>query len=470
MRELELEVNSLAALPQAAEHGVEKQSMSPDEDTGGVGGGNPSAFAGDDDDSRRFDGRSISFQARSGRHRVTDGPPQAHASPEGPRESSRHTSERERARLALEEPLHAAREEAEHLRRRIVTLRAALREAQHRGDRMEAAASSAVAVADAERAAVAAAKADAAAATRREAEHNRVAAERRQREVVEALRAELSRATAVGSGAREELAVARRELERLRKAVGDSDRRAGFLEESLASSTTSLHEAEAGRVRALVDRVLGRGWEGGAGRQADEASGCEAAGASKGRVHCDTTAMMSLEEGARRAGGGATDGQPDFSLDSETVTLRARLSASQAQHVELVRASEEAAASCSRRCEVRIRVVVAAGKLAVACSRKRGIVAGRESAVAAACRLALLARCFRALREEALGRSRDRSVRRQERVHRWIREAFDQAGEAVATRNLAQRLHPRRRMGAAAAAAAAEEGAGGAALGGVNLG
>lgn len=465
MRELEIEVGSLAALLQAANNRAEKPSISLDEGTGGAGGSNPSASRNDDGGFRRFGGTSTPVQVRSGR--MTGGRAQARPSPEVAWESSLETNERERARVALEESLHAAREEAEHSRRRISTLRAALREAQHR---MDAAAASALAVADAERAAVATAQADAAKTIRREAEQNRIAAERGQREVVEAIQAELSRATAVGFEAREELAVARGELERLRKAVRDSDRRAAFLEENLASSIASLHKADAERVRALVERVLGRGWDGREGRNEDEGSGCKTAeDASRGRVHRDTvtrTGMLSLGEGARRAGAGAgeerADGQPGFSLGDETSTLRARLSASHAQHVELVRASEEAVASCSRRCEVRIRVVVAAGKLAVACSRKRGVVAGRESAVAAACRLAILTRCFRALREEALSRSRDRSIRRQERVHRWIRETFEQAGEAVATRSHGQRLHQRRRVGAAA-----EEGAGGAALQGL---
>lgn len=454
MRELELRVSNLASQLQADNNRAEKQSMPLDEGTGGVGGRDPS---NNDVDCSRFGGRSTPFEMRSGRRRMADRRAQA---PESACDRSREANERERARLVLEESLQAAREEAEHLRRRIASLRTALREAQHRGDQMEAAATSALAEANAERAVVATANADTAAAVRREAEQNRAAAERRQREVVEALQAELSRAAAVGAEAREGLAVAQGELVRLREAVREADRRAAFLEENLALSVTSLHETEAGRVRALVDRVLGRGWKG-----EDEASGCKAADASIGRVHCDTFTRtgMPLEERTRTTvGGGGVDGQPGFSLGGETATLRARLSASQAHHLELVRASEEAVASCSRRCEVRIRVVVAAGKLAVACSRKRGIVAGRESVVAAACRLALLTRCFRALREEALSRSRDRSIRRQERVHRWIREAFEQAGDAMVTRNHAQRIHQRRR-----AEVAAEEGAGGATLGGI---
>lgn len=437
MRELELEVSSVTALLKA----TEKKTMPLVKGAGGLGGSNPSACRNNDVDSSRFGGRSTPSEVRSGRHGMTDGRAHAHTSPELACESSRETNERERARLMFEESLHAAQEEAEHLRRRVASMRVALREAQQRGDQMEAAASSALAVASAERAAVVTAQTDTAKAITREAEQNRIAAERRQREVVEALQAELSRATAVGCEAREELAVAQGELVRLRTAVGEADRRVGFLEENLALSTTSLHEADAGRVRVLVDGVLGREREGGEGRKEDEASGRKSADASMGRVHCDTrTRTLPLEEGTSRAVAGA-DGQPGFSLGDETATLRARLSASQAHHVELVRASEEAVASCSRRCEGRIQVVVAAGKLAVACSRKRGLVAGRESAVAAACRLALLARCFRALREEALSRSRDRGIRRQERVHRWIREAFEQAGEAMVTRTHDRRLH-----------------------------
>ena len=467
MRELEVKVSDLASQLQTANNRAEKQPMPRHNDTGGLSGGShASAFGNDDVDSSRFGGRSAPLETRNCRHHMTDRREQPHTSPESACDSSRETNERERARLALEDSLHAAREETEHLRRRVASLRAALREAQHRGDQMEAAASSALAVADSERAAVATAKADAAAAARREAEQNRTAAERRQRDVVEALQAELSRAAAVGVEAREGLAVAQGELVRLRDAVGQADRRAAFLEESFASSTTSLHEADAGRVSALIGRVLGLGWEGGAERrQEDEASGCKAADASVGRVDCDTvarTGMPPLEEVTPKARIGGADRHPGYSLGDETATLRARLSASQAQHLELVRASEEALASWSRRCEVRIRAVVAAGKLAVACSRRRGVVVGRESAVAAAGRLALLTRCFRALREEALSRSRDRCIRRQERVHRWIREAFEQAGDAILKRNNDQLVHQRRQVGVGA-----EEGAGGGDLGGL---
>lgn len=453
VRKLEFEVSSLtAALLKATTNRADKQSMSLDKEIGGVGGSNPSASRNDDVDPSQL----APFEVRSGRHRMTDGRAQAQTTPELACGSSRETNERERERLVFEESLHAAREEAEHLRRRVVSLRAALREARHQRDQMEAAASSAHAVVDVERAAVATAKTNTATAIKREAEQNRIAAERRQCEVVDALQAELSRATAMGCEAREELAVVRGELARLQKAVGGSDRRVAFLEEKLALSTTSLHEAEAGRVRALIERVRGPEWEGGDGRIEGEVSGCKTMDAAVGCIFCNTatkTGMLPLEGTTSGVGAG---GQPGFSLGDETATLRARLLASQAQHMELVRASEEAVACCRRRCEVRIRVIVAAGKLAVACSRKRGVVAGRESAVAAACRLALLTRCFRALREEAFCRSRERSIRRQDRVHRWIREAFEQAGEAMVTRNKSQYHHQRRRAGVAA-----EEGADG---------
>lgn len=460
-------MSSLKALPKAANSRAEKQSVSLDKDTGGAGGGgdSPSACRNDDVDSSRFGGCSIPSEARRGRHRMTDGRAHVHYSPELASESSRGASdEQESALPAFQESLNAAQQQVDHLRRRVVSLRAALREAQHRVDQMEVAAGSAAAVADAERAAAATAKTDASSAIRREAEQDRAAAERRQRDVIEALQAELSRATAVGLEAQEELSVARAELMRLRKAVGDSDRRAAFLEENLASSTTSLHEAEAGRVRVLVEKVLCRRLEGGEGRQEDGAFLNKALDEAVGHVNRDAATrpgLLPLGNCTRRTAAGAegAHGQPGFSLGDETATLRARLSASQAQHMELVRASEEAVACCRRRCEARVRVTVAAGKLAVACSRKRGEVAGRESAVAAACRLALLTRCFRALREEALSTSRDRSIRRQDRVNRWIREAFEQAGAVMATKDHSERRQHRRRVGGVA-----EKGADGASL------
>lgn len=383
--------------------------------------------------------------------------------------NSRETQERDRGRsvvLALEESLHAVREGAEHLKRRVATLRAALQEAQQRGHQMEAAASSARAVADTAGAAVAAAtaEADKANAGRHEAERNTIAAERRQHENVEVLKAEVSTATAADFEAREKLAVALGEVSRLRRAIEVSDRRAAVLDGNLALATTSLHEAEAGRVRTLVGRVLlgGQGsWEmKQEGCHVDDCSGSYGAARDwpLGRMVLSDAAvgvrprptplaldiegistMAKAAESAERSQRGLDDGS-----SYETSTLRDRLVASQAQHTELVLASQEAIARCNQRCEARVRALVAAGKLAVGCSWNRGVFAGRESTVEAANRLALVKRCFRALKEEALSRSRNRSIRRQDRMQRWIGEAFEQAeGEITRSRQYLQYVQRR---------------------------
>ncbi|CBJ31795.1 hypothetical protein Esi_0282_0025 [Ectocarpus siliculosus] len=378
------------------------------------------------------------------------------------RVGTREAKERERARktlLALEESLRAGREEVRHHKRRAERLRAALREAQERGEEAEAAGSSARVAAEAAGAAAGLAReeTDAATAGKRKAEEDTASAARRHREEVEAIEAEVLRATAAALGAREQCSVAQREASGLRETVRELDRRVILLEQQLGASIASLHAADARRVCALVGRIRdlgGREWEGEA-RLEDLRARYEANnGAVGGRMLSDPAvsgpgkAAQDLQEAARTGmrlnavGNGDNRSGESERLQGkslrnnsasafEVTTLRDRLAASQAQHVELVRASEAAVAGCNQRCDAHIRVVLAAGKLTAACLLRRGVVAGREATVEAAGRLELARRCFRALREEALRASRDRSVRRQERLQRWIGEAFEGAGEEV---------------------------------------
>ncbi|CAM9458238.1 unnamed protein product [Ectocarpus sp. 12 AP-2014] len=388
------------------------------------------------------------------------------------RVGTREAKERERTRktlLTLEESLRAAREEVRHHKRRVERLRAALREARERGEEAEAAGSSARVAAEAAGASAGLAReeADAATAGKRKAEKDAASASRRHREEVEAIEAEVLRATAAALGAREQCSVAQREASGLRETVRELDRRVILLEQQLGASIANLHAADAGRVCALVGRIRdlgGRVWEG-EGRLEDLRARYEANnGAVGGRMLSDPVgsgpgeAAQDLQEAARKGmrldavgngdnRSGESEGLQGKSLRNnsasafEVVTLRDRLAASQAQHVELVRASEAAVAGCNQRCDAHIRVVLAAGKLTAACLLRRGVVAGREAAVEAAGRLELARRCFRALREEALRAARDRIVRRQERLQRWIGEALEGAGEeveSIATRKRCQ--------------------------------
>ncbi|CAN0505085.1 unnamed protein product [Ectocarpus sp. 12 AP-2014] len=378
------------------------------------------------------------------------------------RVGTREAKERERTRktlLTLEESLRAAREEVRHHKRRAERLRAALREARERGEEAEAAGSSARVAAEAAGAAagLATEEADAATAGKRKAEKDAASASRRHREEVEAIEAEVLQATAAALGAREQCSVAQREASGLRETVRELDRRVILLEQQLGASIASLHAADAGRVCALVGRIRdlgGRVWEG-EGRLEDLHARYEAnTGTVGGRMLSDPVgsgpgeAAQDLQEAARKGmrldavgNGDNRSGESERlkgkSLRNnsasafEVATLRDRLAASQAQHVELVRASEAAVAGCNQRCDAHIRVVLAAGKLTAACLLRRGVVAGREAAVEAAGRLELARRCFRALREEALRAARDRIVRRQERLQRWIGEALEGAGEEV---------------------------------------
>lgn len=378
------------------------------------------------------------------------------------RVGTREAKERERARktlLALEESVRAAREEARHHKRRAERLLAALREAQERGEDSEAAGRSARVAAEAAGAAAGLAREEADAATtgKRKAEEDAASAARRHREEVEAIEAELLRATAAALGAKEQFSVAQGEASGLRETIRELDRRVILLEQQLGASIASLHDADAGRVCALLVRIRdlgGREWEG-EGRLEDLRAGYEANNGDVGGCMLSDPsgsgpgkAAQDLQEAARtgmrldavwngdnRAGESETFQGKSLRNNSasafEVTTLRDRLTASQAQHVELVRASEAAVAGCNQRCDAHIRVVLAAGKLTAACLLRRGVVAGQKAAVEAAGRLELARRCFRALREEALRASRDRSVRRQERLQRWIGEAFEEAGEEV---------------------------------------
>ncbi|CAN0130758.1 unnamed protein product, partial [Laminaria digitata] len=381
----------------------------------------------------------------------------------------RESKERERTRavvFALEESLHESREEVEHLKRRVSRLRSGLREAEQRGDEMEAAAASARASADAQGLAVEALtkEVDAATARRFEVEQRALAAERRWEEKA-ALEAEeaLSSSSRATTAAKEALlpgggaAQARVEAARLRGELGDADRRAAVLEASLAALKADLRAAEAETARAQMALIREFGREKAEGRRSGRGNdifselfgddgqklgGFFAQRKQQGWLRGAGIAMLPLPPpplpptaNASLHGGDNNNnracGEPgrvplggDHDQQYyETTVLRERLTASQAQQSELVRASEEAVARCNQRCDERVRVVLAASTLVSACRRRQGIAAGREAAVDAAARLALVKRCFRALREEALCRSRDRSVRRQEQIQLWIGES-----------------------------------------------
>lgn len=405
-------------------------------------------------------------------------------------EGVRETKERERMRsavFALEESLHAALEEGEHLRRRVARLRAGLREAELRGDEMEAAASLARAAASAARAAAEAATTEAEIATARahEAEQKTRAVSRREQERTDALQAELSRAASDARVERGRGEEEREDTSRLRSALGESDRRIAVLEEFLAASAADLREAEAGKARAQIDLVRGLGGRGGLveGRGGGGEGGGEVWGGGGEREDSDfftgqvTAVNVGMEEDevlvevgvsadggrllqvtgiaatppptplsdsllpvGRKSDGRFRSGNPrthttsvavETDSGSEATMLRERLAASQAQHQELVAATKRAVARCCQRCDARVRTALAAGTLASACCRRRGMIAGRESAVEAAAQHSLVRRCFAALRERALRSSRDRSVRRQERLQQWVGEAVRWSGEEL---------------------------------------
>lgn len=368
------------------------------------------------------------------------------------RVGARESIEREKARrfvFSLEEAMHAAGEESKQLKLRVHRLRAGLREAERRGDEMEVAASASRAAVETKEKEVEAATAEVKTAMviRREAEQKVLATERREDERTSALEAEVFRLMAAGREVQEGYVLARSELSRLGTALEESDRRVATLEDNLMVSTTNLLAAEAGKARALMNvvRVLGRGnEEGGRGDRRDSSRG--RAWALRMGLVSDVAKPGVLEDpsGRLQSTEFATVTPPPpkttppgqrllFPADCsyETIALRERLVASHAQHEELVRTTEEAVTRCIRHCEARVRAVLAAGTLTSACCRWRGILAGREAALEAAGRVALVRRCFRALREEALLKSRDRSVRRQERIQRWIGEAVERAGEEI---------------------------------------
>lgn len=361
----------------------------------------------------------------------------------------REVTEQERTRktvAALEDSCQAAREEAEHLKRLVRRLRVALREAQQRGDDVEASRVEAEAAASAAGTAliVVTTKANTAVASRHEVEQKALAAERQHRSKVETLQAELSRQTAEAIRAREQSTTAQGDISRLRERTRDYDRHVASLEKRVALLMGSLLDADAGRVRALLGRVrdlAGRGWEGD-GRCTEDLAGHVSTNAAVNSTSardehtCVRTGVLSpwpLE--SSNSGSSSSSGGDLF----EVTALRNRLTASHAQHMELVRESEEVVARCYQRCEARVRAALAAGKLVAACSHQHGFVSGREMALEAAGRLALVKRCFRALREDALVRSRDRSIRRQQRMKLWIGDAFELAGEEVLV--MARRKH-----------------------------
>lgn len=395
---------------------------------------------------------------------------------------TREAKERDKTRevvFSLEEALHVAREEVGHLKRRVSHLRVQLREAERRGYEMEAIAAAARATATTAEATMGTAITEAENATteRREAEKRAVDAERCESKRVKVFEEELSQAMAAAREAKEACSVSLEEVVRLRDALQESDRRATVFEKYLITSTANLRAAEAGRARALMEMVVGRGSDRldrgsengdpsicpGTVREGPVVKGRSTAFASEGqygfqaigkgmdrrwpvllpnviREDCSTRpfegeAVHGVES---RSGNSDNDKSSTDESHYEIAVMQERLAASQAHHQDLVQASQRAVARCQEHCDVRVQAALAAGKLSAACWRRRGVIAGRESVLEASSRLALVRRCFRALREEALCRSRDRSVRRQDMIQRWIGSAVARAGEEIgsmATRN-----------------------------------
>lgn len=370
----------------------------------------------------------------------------------GPRESK----ERERTRnvfSALEESARTSREEADVLTRRIAQLRGLVRKAEWRADEMEAAAAAAraSAAASAEASKTATAEAEIATAGRHEAEQKARDAERRCEERTVALESDIQRVQGAAKVVQVEVVEARKELSRIRRELGDSDKRAAALHEELARLAADLRAAEAGKIALQMDllRRLGeRGGRGGGGGNTGGSSVSFPVGmnARQGHVAFSTSAvtrfspLSSVLSGVR-----PSPVLPNHRVEvelgginvehcgrgGEKAILRQRLAASQTHFTELIKASEEAVANCNKRCDARTRAALAAGTLVSACCRRRGIEAGRDEAVIAAARLDLVRRCFGALRTEALRSSRDRIGRRHETIRRWVKEAVQVAGEEL---------------------------------------
>lgn len=352
---------------------------------------------------------------------------------------ARESRERERTRAVVrahEESVRTARAEVAVLVRRVNRLRVGLRAAERQADEMEAAAASALASAAAAtaRADAATAEVEVATADRHEAERKLREATHREQERAIALEFDVQKAQGSAYAAKERLVEVREEVLRLRGALGDSERRSEALAEQLAVSAADLRIAEAGRARAQMDLLCGFGRvrEGrhrsrGISTSLEnvtEAAAVEAVADDSGIRPRPTNPMSPALD--HREGRVVELGPDDEGV--AIFVLRERLTACQVRCEELVLASEDAVARCKCRCDTRVRTALAAGTLASAWCRRRGITAGREEAVEAAARLQLVRRCFGALRRDALRSSRDRAVQRHESMRRWVAEAAKVAG------------------------------------------
>lgn len=364
----------------------------------------------------------------------------------GPREAR----EREKTRnavLALEESLNAAREESKQLRGRLSWARSRFREEERRAIDMETAAAAARAKAQKMTEAMEAAMARAEAATARsyDADQKALAAKGREEERAAELEVEVFRITGELRKAQDGHVAEQKETRRLRYELEESHRRAADLEKNLSAAAVSLRVAETERARTYMDLVESLGTEEKRQSGRDDgplglpSGGARPPGGGTGTFLIGMLPPLpksALEDGTspiKYRAVSASDGNHQLN------DLRERLAESQAQHKELVHLSKKSITEFREHCEARIRTVVAASTLSAACCRWRGISVGQDAAVEAAAQLALVRRCFRALREEALIRSRERSVRRQKMLQLLIVEGLERSGEEILLLNIRRR-------------------------------
>lgn len=374
------------------------------------------------------------------------------AAPMHGRQGAREAKEREKTRgviYALEEATRSARSEVVVLTRRVSRLQAGLGEAERRANAMEADAASARASAAAAEAALKAAalEAEAAVAAKQEMRIKVGTSERREMQRVSDLMRDVQRARDETSVASDVAAESKAEVSRLRAELREADRRVAVLEEQVAMLAADLRTAEAERARAQIGLLHGLVRVG--TDRCGLPSPVETRPGVSRRDGVTREARSGLGEslgtgpappaGLERFQGVICRRREKLSGEDCPLTpgegrevLRERLAASQAQHVELLRASHEALALADSRWQVRLKRTYAAGVLSSACCRWRGVAAGRHAAVEAAARVVLLRRCFDALKAEALRRSRDRLLRRHERMQRWVREAVEAASQEFA--------------------------------------
>lgn len=364
----------------------------------------------------------------------------------GPREAR----EREKTRnavFALEESLNVVREELKLLKGRLSWARSRFREEERRAIGMEAAAAAARAKAQkmTEAMEAAMARADAATARSYEADQKVLAAKGREEGRAVELEAEVFQITDELRKAQEGRAAAEKETRRLRYELEESHRRAANLDRNLTAAAINLRIAETERARTYMDLVKRLGTE--ENRQLgrdDGPLGLPLGGARPPEVFTGTFEISALPPLPDSSLDGGTSPEKYRTVSAsngnyELNDLRERLAESQAQHKELVRLSRKSLTEFREHCEARIRTVVAASTLSAACCRWHGISIGRDAAVEAASQLALVKRCFHALREEALIRSRERSVRRQKRLQLLVVEGLERSGEEMLLLNIRRR-------------------------------